>query len=80
VLRLGSGGLQQGRHLFVRMQCRSGQVPGSPVRLIMQRLGELAVRGGPLRERSGVVKRLDHLNDSVCFMSLAGRVPSREVQ
>ena len=37
------------------MQRRGGQVPGSPVWLVVQALGELAVRRGPLREGRGVV-------------------------
>ena len=55
VLRLGRGGLQQRSHLLVRVQGRGGQVPGSPVGLVVQGLGELAVRRGPLREGRGVV-------------------------
>ena len=54
-LRLGRRGLEQRRHLLVGMQCRGGQVPGSPVWLVMQGLGELAVRRGALRERRRVV-------------------------
>ena len=34
--RLGRGGLQQRRHLLVRIQRRGGQVPGSPVGLVVQ--------------------------------------------
>ena len=37
------------------MQGRGGQVPGPPVWLVVQGLGELAVRRGPLREGRGVV-------------------------
>jgi hypothetical protein len=37
------------------MQCRGGQVPGSPVWLVVQGLGEPAVRRGPLRDGRGVV-------------------------
>jgi hypothetical protein len=55
VLRLGGGGLQRGSHLLIRLQCRCGQVPGPPVWLVVQRLGELAVRCGALREGRGVV-------------------------
>ena len=53
--RLGSGGLQQRSHLLIRVQGRGGQVPGPPVRLVVQGLGELAVCRGPLREGRGVV-------------------------
>jgi hypothetical protein len=55
VLRLGGGGLQQRSHLLIGLQCRGGQVPGPPVRLVVQGPGELAVRCGTLRERRGVV-------------------------
>jgi hypothetical protein len=37
------------------MQGRGCQVPGSPVWLVVQGPGELAVRRGPLREGRGVV-------------------------
>ena len=53
--RLGRGGLQQRRHLLVRIQGRRRQVPGPPVGLVGQRPGELAVRRGPPRERRGVI-------------------------
>ncbi len=55
VLRLGRGGLEQESHLFITIQGRGGQVPGSPVWLVVQGLGELAVRFGTLREGGGVV-------------------------
>ena len=55
VLCLGGGGLEQRGHVLVRLQCCGGQVPGSAVWLVVQGLGELAVRCGPLRERRGVV-------------------------
>ena len=54
-LRLGRRGLEQGSHLFVRLQRRGGQVPGSPVWLVVQGLGQFAVRCGTLRERRGVI-------------------------
>ena len=54
-LRLGRGGLQQRSHLLVGLQGRGGQVPGSPVWLVVQGPGELAVRRGTLREGRGVV-------------------------
>ncbi len=54
-LRLGSGGLEQRSHVLVRLQGRGGQVPGPPVWLVVQGLGELAVRRGALREGRGVV-------------------------
>src|SRR6201999_1309287 len=54
-LRLGRGGLEQRGDLFVRMQGGGGQVPGSPVWLVTQSPGELAVRRGTLRERRGMV-------------------------
>ena len=41
--------------MLVRLQGRGGQVPGSPVWLVVQGLGELAVRCGTLREGRGVV-------------------------
>jgi hypothetical protein len=37
------------------VQGRGGQVPGSPVRLVVQRAREPPVRGGALREGRGVV-------------------------
>ena len=46
VLRLGGGGLEQRGDVFVGLQGRGGQVPGPPVWLVVQGLGELAVRGG----------------------------------
>src|ERR1700733_14576077 len=55
LLRLGGGGLQQRGHLLVRLQGGGGQVPRSPVGLVVEGLGELAVRGGSLREGGGVV-------------------------
>jgi hypothetical protein len=53
--RLGSCGLEQRSHVLVRLQGRGGQVPCSPVGLVVQGLGELAVRCGPLCEGRGVV-------------------------
>ena len=41
--------------MLVRTQRGGGQVPGSPVWLVVQAFGELAVRRGPLREGRGVV-------------------------
>jgi hypothetical protein len=38
-LRLGRGGLQQRSHLLVGVQGRGGQVPGSPVGLVVQGAG-----------------------------------------
>ena len=38
-LRLGRGGLQQRSHVLVRVQGRGGQVPGSPVGLVVQGAG-----------------------------------------
>jgi hypothetical protein len=37
------------------MQCGGGQVPGSPIRLVLQRRGELAMRHRPFGKWCGVV-------------------------
>ena len=55
VSRLGSGGFEQGSYVLVRLQGRGGQVPGAPVRLVVQGARELAVRSGAPSEGCGVV-------------------------
>ena len=55
MLRLASCGIEQRSHVFVRMQRRGGQVPGSPVRLLVQGPGELPVRHGTLGKGRGVI-------------------------
>ena len=54
-LRLSGGRLEQRRDLLVRIQRGGSQVPGSPVWLVVQGLGKLAVRCGALREGRRVV-------------------------
>src|SRR5207244_8847510 len=54
-LRLVSCGLEQRSHVLVRMQRPGCQVPGSPVWLVAQALGELTVRSGTAGEGRGVV-------------------------
>ena len=55
LLRLGGGGLQQRSDVLVRLQGRGGQAPGPLVGLVVQGLGQLAVRCGPPREGGGMV-------------------------
>ncbi len=55
MLRLVSGGLQQRSHLLIRVQGRGGQVPGPPVRLVVQGVRELAVRSGAPGKGRGVI-------------------------
>jgi hypothetical protein len=54
-LRLGGGRLQQRRHLLVRAERGGRQMPGAPVRPVVQGVGQLAVRRRALRERRRVV-------------------------
>ena len=55
VLRLGRCGLEQRSDVLVGLQGRGGQVPGSPVRLVVQGVRQLAVRSGAPGKGRGVV-------------------------
>ena len=55
VLRLGRCGLEQRGDVLVGSQGRGGQVPGSPVRLVVQCARQLAVRSGAPGKGRGVV-------------------------
>ncbi len=55
--RVGRGGLEQRRHLLVRVQGGGGQMPRLPVGLLAERLRELAMGRGALGKRRAVVDR-----------------------